>query len=96
MQQKSLFKERIKDTIYFSQAKLLLRVLPLVVAEDCFAVKGGTAINFFVRDLPRLSVDIDGTGKLHTVHLKPPVVEIARMDKEKHAEALSKLKVNLV
>ena len=29
--------------------------------EDCFALKGGTAINLFVRDMPRLSVDIDLT-----------------------------------
>jgi len=36
-------------------------VLPLVAEERCFALKGGTAINLFVRDLPRLSVDIDLT-----------------------------------
>jgi len=34
-------------------------VLPLVDREAVFALKGGTAINFFVRDLPRVSVDID-------------------------------------
>jgi hypothetical protein len=27
----------------------------------CFALKGGTAINLFVQDMPRLSVDIDLT-----------------------------------
>jgi predicted nucleotidyltransferase component of viral defense system len=37
----------------------MLRILPLVNAEKVFAIKGGTAINFFVRDLPRISVDID-------------------------------------
>jgi hypothetical protein len=36
-----------------------MSVLPLVAEEKCFALKGGTAINLFVRDLPRLSVDID-------------------------------------
>jgi predicted nucleotidyltransferase component of viral defense system len=41
------------------QVQLLLQVLPSVDKEDCFALKGGTAINLFVRDLPRLSVDID-------------------------------------
>ena len=46
-------------TVYFRQAELLLRVLPLVARETVFALKGGTAINFFVRDLPRVSVDID-------------------------------------
>lgn len=51
----------MKDTIYFKQAKLLLRAIPLVTQEAVFALKGGTAINFFIRDLPRLSVDIDLT-----------------------------------
>jgi predicted nucleotidyltransferase component of viral defense system len=51
----------MKDSPYFRQAQLLLRVMPHVTAEDCFALKGGTAINLFVRDLPRLSVDIDLT-----------------------------------
>jgi len=40
---------------------LLVEVLPVVAGEPCFALKGGTAINLFVRDLPRLSVDIDLT-----------------------------------
>jgi len=44
---------------YFNRVQLLVRVLPHVVAHDCFALKGGTAINLVVRDLPRLSVDID-------------------------------------
>jgi predicted nucleotidyltransferase component of viral defense system len=48
-----------RDTIYFKQVQLLIRVLPLVATEQCFALKGGTAINLFIRDLPRLSVDID-------------------------------------
>jgi predicted nucleotidyltransferase component of viral defense system len=47
--------------IYKRQVALLIRVLPLVTAEACFALKGGTAINLFIRDLPRLSVDIDLT-----------------------------------
>ncbi len=47
------------DSVYSRQAELLLRVLPLVDREAVFALKGGTAINFFVRDLPRISVDID-------------------------------------
>lgn len=37
----------------------MLRTIPFVAKETCFALKGGTAINFFVRDFPRLSVDID-------------------------------------
>lgn len=46
---------------YRRQVALLLRMLPLVAAESVFALKGGTAINLFIRDMPRLSVDIDLT-----------------------------------
>ena len=41
--------------------KLLLDVMPEVAKEECFAMHGGTAINLFVREMPRLSVDIDLT-----------------------------------
>jgi len=51
----------MRDTVFFRQAELLLRILPLIHKEEVFALKGGTAINFFIRDLPRLSVDIDLT-----------------------------------
>ncbi|MCF7945996.1 MAG: nucleotidyl transferase AbiEii/AbiGii toxin family protein [Spirochaetia bacterium] len=44
---------------YFKQVELLVRILPLVGSVKCFALKGGTAINLFYRDMPRLSVDID-------------------------------------
>jgi predicted nucleotidyltransferase component of viral defense system len=44
---------------YAQQLALLVDVLPVVGAETAFALKGGTAINLFFRDLPRLSVDID-------------------------------------
>jgi predicted nucleotidyltransferase component of viral defense system len=46
---------------YEVQTRLLLRCLPELEQHPCFALKGGTAINFFVRDLPRISVDIDLT-----------------------------------
>src|SRR5215218_7884611 len=49
-----------KDS-YRKQVKLLLGVLPEIAKENCFALHGGTAINLFVRDMPRLSVDIDLT-----------------------------------
>lgn len=44
---------------YARQVKLLMAALPHVAKESCFALKGGTAINLFVQDFPRLSVDID-------------------------------------
>ncbi len=46
---------------YFDQAKLMLTVLPIVGQEEAFALKGGTALNFFYFDMPRLSVDLDLT-----------------------------------
>lgn len=46
---------------YRRQAALLLRAIPLVAGEECFALKGGTAINLFIRGMPRLSVDVDLT-----------------------------------
>jgi predicted nucleotidyltransferase component of viral defense system len=45
---------------YRKQVALLIRVIPIVAEETCFALKG-TAINLLVRDMPRLSVDIDLT-----------------------------------
>ena len=47
------------NSIYYQQVQLLIRILPIIFKKSCFALKGGTAINLFVRDLPRLSVDID-------------------------------------
>jgi len=47
------------DKHYADTVRLLLAVAPEVFANDIFAMKGGTAINLFVQDMPRLSVDID-------------------------------------
>lgn len=47
--------------IYRKQVELLVRTIPYVAQEKCFALKGGTAINLFIRNMPRLSVDIDLT-----------------------------------
>ncbi len=46
---------------YFDQVKLMLTILPIVGQEEAFALKGGTALNFFHFNMPRLSVDIDLT-----------------------------------
>lgn len=46
---------------YYEQLRLLVQLLAYVREEECFALKGGTAINLFYRDLPRYSVDIDLT-----------------------------------
>lgn len=50
----------IKDA-YKKQVSLLLDILPEVAKEDVFALHGGTAINLFCLNMPRLSVDIDLT-----------------------------------
>ncbi|WP_104989880.1 nucleotidyl transferase AbiEii/AbiGii toxin family protein [Deinococcus sp. NW-56] len=47
--------------MYEAQVRLLVRVLAELGDQDRLALKGGTAINLFVQDLPRLSVDIDLT-----------------------------------
>lgn len=48
-----------RTSSYYKQVQLLVQLLSLIAEENCFALKGGTAINLFVRNLPRLSVDID-------------------------------------
>jgi len=49
------------DQKYRNQVQLLLSVIPEVAKESCFALHGGTAINLFIHNMPRLSVDIDLT-----------------------------------
>jgi predicted nucleotidyltransferase component of viral defense system len=51
----------MSEVKYKNQVRLLLEILPDVALEDCFALHGGTALNLFMRDMPRLSVDIDLT-----------------------------------
>ncbi|PXX95372.1 nucleotidyl transferase AbiEii/AbiGii toxin family protein [Halomonas sp. LBP4] len=64
---------------YQRQVQLLLQLMPFVAKHDCFALKGGTAINLFVRNFPRLSVDID-------------LVFLPMMER---AEALATIRANL-
>lgn len=44
---------------YLATARLLVEVAPAVFESESFALKGGAAINLFLRDMPRLSVDLD-------------------------------------
>jgi predicted nucleotidyltransferase component of viral defense system len=71
---------------YKKQAALLLSVLPEVAKETCFALHGGTAINLFVRNMPRLSVDIDVTY----VPIEDRATSLANI-----AEALERIKVRV-
>lgn len=47
------------DKEYVETVRLLLETAPVLFRSSDFALKGGTAINLFFRNMPRLSVDID-------------------------------------
>lgn len=49
------------NNLYKEQVRLLIRILPVIYRNEDFAIHGGTAINLFVKDLPRYSVDLDLT-----------------------------------
>ena len=51
----------LNRSIYAQKVELLLRLIPIVMEEEVFAIHGGSAINLFLKDLPRYSVDIDLT-----------------------------------
>jgi predicted nucleotidyltransferase component of viral defense system len=51
----------MKDSPFYHQAELVIRIIPFIYQEEELAIKGGTVINYFIRNLPRLSVDIDLT-----------------------------------
>ncbi|MBK6745394.1 nucleotidyl transferase AbiEii/AbiGii toxin family protein [Ottowia sp.] len=73
---------------YLDTARLLAQVASLVFVDDTFALKGGTAINLFVRDMPRLSVDLDLVFPDHTL---PRDEALARID-EAIRQAAERLK----
>ena len=52
---------------YVDTVRLLLAIAPAVFQSPHFALEGGTALNLFLHDMPRLSVDIDVVFTDHTV-----------------------------
>ena len=76
------------NQVYLDSARLLTRVAPLVLVDDTFALKGGTAINLFVRDMPRLSVDLDLVFPDHTV----PRAEALKRINEAIRQSVARLK----
>lgn len=64
------------NQIYLDTARLLTQVTPLVFSDDTFALKGGTAINLFIRDMPRLSVDLDLVFPDHTLSREDALARI--------------------
>jgi len=78
------------NQVYLDTARMLVQVAPLVFTDDALALKGGTAINLFTRDMPRLSVDLDLVFTDYTV----PRAEALRRINEairKTSERLKKL-----
>ena len=75
------------DAQYERQTELLLNLLPGLEEHPCFALKGGTAINLFVRDMPRVSVDID----LTYLPLKPRTEALEELSGNLRAFARSSL-----
>ncbi len=76
------------NQLYLDSARLLTRVAPLVLGDDTFAIKGGTAINLFVRDMPRLSVDLDLVFPDHTL----PRVQALKRINEAIRQSVARLK----
>jgi predicted nucleotidyltransferase component of viral defense system len=54
------------DTSYIEIVRLMLHIAPHVFRTSDFAMKGGTALNIFLHDMPRMSVDIDVAFTNHT------------------------------
>ena len=70
------------DRIYVDTVRLLLETAPHVFRSNRFALKGGTALNLFVMDMPRLSVDIDVVYTDHRPSREDAMNEISRTLKE--------------
>lgn len=76
---------------YKERVRLLLRIIPIISAEECFAVHGGTAINLFVQNLPRYSVDID----LTYIPVEPREASLAHI-KERLKEIKAKIEAAIL
>lgn len=66
------------ERIYIETVRLLLEIAPEVFRPGCFAMKGGTALNLFVHEMPRLSVDIDVVYLDHRKERTEALAEISR------------------
>lgn len=66
------------NQIYLDTARLMTKIAPLVFTDEVFALKGGTAINLFVRDMPRLSVDLDLVFPNYSLSRQQALAQIAK------------------
>jgi hypothetical protein len=73
---------------YVDTVRLLLAVAPAVFRSPRFALKGGTALNLFVQDMPRLSIDLDVVFTDHTLDREAALRAIATELKRIKAEIL--------
>jgi len=80
----------MKNSPYYKQAELILRILPIINNEKVFALKGGTAINFFFTNSPGLN----GIEKLPAVQWK--LENISKIKSDKHEIAYKKLETYLL
>jgi len=73
------------DKTYIELVRLLLESAPAIFETPHFAMKGGTAINLFIEDMPRLSVDIDVVYTDHQATPRSPTRASSRQAEELHA-----------
>ncbi len=66
------------DKTYIETVRLLLEIAPAIFETPYFAMKGGTAINLFVANMPRLSVDVDVVYTNHQTSRDTALESIAR------------------
>ena len=66
------------DRAYVETVRLLLEATPAVFRAPYFAMKGGTALNLFVQEMPRLSVDLDVVYVPHATDRSAALDEIGR------------------
>ena len=66
------------DKTYIETVRLLLEIAPAIFETPHFAMKGGTAINLFVENMPRLSVDIDVVYTNHPASRDKALESIAK------------------
>ena len=81
----------MNKNLFHQQAELLISILPYMTKDTDFALHGGTAINFFVRDMPRLSVQSYGVGqkeigKGQVLYEMAKVLQNYRAEKDNHSE----------
>ena len=78
------------EKLYVDAVRLLLETAPHIFRAPRFALKGGTALNLFVRNMPRLSVDID---VVYTDH-RPSREEAMREISDELAASMKRLEAS--